>query len=168
MATTNQIYIARSVAADKVDSLVKTGKAAFELRNGDIVAVGAKAADGTFTLTKPAADSTLLAVVCNAGVETIEGYRIGDDPRKIAFAAGTPVNFYFPQVGDEVAYTVVTGYTDGTSKYLGVTVGDTALTASASAKTSGFNYEITGTSYVSVGGQRVQTIEAMLVPLAAE
>ena len=40
MATTNQIYIARSVAADKVDSIVKTGKAAIPLRNGDIVAVG--------------------------------------------------------------------------------------------------------------------------------
>ena len=166
MATTNQIYIARSVAADKVDSVVKTGKAAFELRNGDIVAVGAKATDGTFTLTKPAADSTLLAVVYNAGVENIEGYRIGDDPRKIVFAAGTPVNIYFPQIGDEVAYTVVTGYVSGTSKYLKPTVGDTALTAAAAASASGLNYQITGTGYVSVGGQRVQTIEAMLVPLA--
>lgn len=168
MATTNQIYIARSVAADKVDSIVKTGKAAIALRNGDIVAVGAKNSDGTFTLTAPAADSTLLAVVYNAGVEDVEGFRIGDDPRKIVFAAGTPVNFYFPQIGDEVAYTVVTGYTAGTSKYLGVTTGDTALTASATAKTSGFNYQITGTGFVSVGGQRVPTIEAMLVPLASE
>ena len=105
-------------------------------------------------------------MVYNAGVEEIEGYRIGDDPRKIVFAPGTPVNFYFPQIGDEVAYTVVTGYTKGTSKYLGVTTGDTALTASATALTTGFNYEITGEGYVSVGNQRVPTIEAMLVPLA--
>ena len=167
MATTNQVYIARSIAADKVDSLVKTGKAAIELRNGDIVAVGAKGTDGTYTLTAPAADSTLLAVVYNAGVENIEGYRIGDDPRKITFAAGTPVNFYFPQIGDEVAYTVVTGYVSGTSKYLKPTTGDVALTAAAAASTSGLNYEITGTSFVSVGGQRIQTIEAMLVPLAS-
>lgn len=167
MATTNQVYIARSIAADKVDSLVKTGKAAFDLRNGDIVAVGAKV-NGVYTLTKPAADTTLYGVVYNANVGQEGEFRIGDDPRKIVTKAGDPVNFYFPQVGDEVAYTVVTGYVSGTSKYLGVTEGDTALTASASAATAGLNYEITGESFVSVGGERIATVEAMLVPLAAE
>lgn len=161
--TANQVYIARSIAADKVDSLVKTGvSAALTLRNGDVVALGAKT-KGVYALTAPAADSELLGIVYNAGVEEIEGYRVGDDPRKITFAPGTPVNVYIPEIGDEVALTVATSYTSGTSKYLKPTVGDVALTAAASAPDSGLAYKITGESFVSVGNERITTIEAMLI-----
>ena len=38
MAETKNVYILRDVSADKV----RTGKAEIELRNGDIVAIGAK------------------------------------------------------------------------------------------------------------------------------
>ena len=49
MASTNQIFIPRSVAADNVDALVKTGVAQVALRNGDIVVLGNKT-DGVYAL----------------------------------------------------------------------------------------------------------------------
>jgi hypothetical protein len=49
MAETKNIYIPRTVAAEGSDSLVKTGKAEIELRNGDIVEIGAKT-NGVYAL----------------------------------------------------------------------------------------------------------------------
>ena len=145
MATTNQIFIPRSIAADNVDSLVKTGVAATTLRNGDIVVLGAKN----------------IGIVYNADVENMDGYRVGgSDPRKITFPAGTPVNVFIPQAWDEVAYTVVAGTATGAT-YLIPTNGATELTYSDDTPTAGdgFVIKITGTSFVSVGGERVATVE---------
>lgn len=160
MATTNQIFIPRTIAADRVDSLVKTGVAATTLRNGDIVVLGAKT-DGVYALTPYATGATNIGIVYNADVENLDGYRIGgSDPRKIEFPAGTPVNVFIPQAWDEVAYTVVAGTAAGAT-YLIPTNGATELTYSDDAPTTGdgFVIKITGTSFVSVGGDRVPTVE---------
>lgn len=158
MATTNQIFIPRSIAADRVDSLVKTGVAEVELRNGDIVVLGEKT-DGVYALTPFATGATAIGIVYNAGVQDNDGYRFGDDPRKIKFAAGTPVNVYIPQNYDDVAYTVVAGTATGAT-YLVPTDGDTALTYAAEAPDAGFALKITGTKFVSVGNERIATVEA--------
>ena len=160
MATTNQIFIPRTIAADRVDSLVKTGVAATTLRNGDIVVLGAKT-DGVYALTPYATGATNIGIVYNADVENLDGYRIGgSDPRKIEFPAGTPVNVFIPQAWDEVAYSVVAGIAAGAT-YLIPTNGATELTYSDDTPTAGdgFVIKITGTSFVSVGGDRVPTVE---------
>lgn len=158
MATTNQIFIPRNIAAGRVDSLVKTGIAEVELRNGDIVVLGEKT-DGVYALTPYANGATAVGIVYNAGVQDNDGYRFGDDPRKIKFAAGTPVNVYIPKEWDEVAYTVVAG-TEAGAKYMVPTNGDTALTFAASAPESGLAFKINGKSFISVGNERVPSFEA--------
>lgn len=161
MATTNQIFIPRSIAADNVDSLVKTGVAASAtLRNGDIVVLGAKT-NGVYALTPYATGATNIGIVYNADVENLDGYRVGgSDPRNITFPAGTPVNVFIPQAWDEVAFTVVSGTAAGAT-YLVPTNGDTALTYSDDTPSAGdgFVVKITGTGFVSVGGERVATVE---------
>ena len=126
MAETKNVYILRDVSADKV----RTGKAEIELRNGDIVAIGAKA-DGVYTLTAPTADTKRFSIVYNADVVTEAGkYRgLSDDPRDVVFKAGTVVNFYIPKQEDEVAITVAEGFDTKISKVLVPTVGKTGYTA---------------------------------------
>ena len=141
MAETKNVYILRDVSADKV----RTGRAEIELRNGDIVAIGAKA-DGVYTLTAPTADTKRFGIVYNADVVTEAGkYRgLSDDPRDVVFKAGTVVNFYIPKQEDEVAITVADGFDAKTSKVLVPTVGKTGYTAKASAATTDYLvYEIT-------------------------
>lgn len=159
MAETKNVYILRDVSADKV----RTGKAEIELRNGDIVAIGTKA-DGVYTLTAPTADTKRFGIVYNADVVTEAGkYRgLSDDPRDVVFKAGTVVNFYIPKQEDEVAITVAEGFDAKTSKVLVPTVGKTGYTAKVSAATTDYLvYEITHQSFVSIGNERVETIEAV-------
>lgn len=159
MAETKNVYILRDVSASKV----RTGKADIELRNGDIVAIGAKA-DGVYTLTAPATDTKRLGIVYNADVVTEAGkYRgLSDDPRDVVFKAGTVVNFYIPEEEDEVAITVAEDYAKDTSKVLVPTADATGYTAKASAEaTDKLVYEITHESFVSIGNERVRTIEAV-------
>lgn len=159
MAETKNVYILRDVSASKV----RTGKADIELRNGDIVAIGEKA-DGVYTLTAPTADTKRFGIVYNADVVTEAGkYRgLSDDPRDVVFAAGTIVNFYIPEKEDEVAITVAAGYDAKTSKVLVPTADATGYTAKATAATTDrLVYEITHESFVSIGNERVKTIEAV-------
>ncbi len=159
MAETKNVYILRDVSADKV----RTGKAEIELRNGDIVAIGTKA-DGVYTLTAPTADTKRFGIVYNADVVTEAGkYRgLSDDPRDVVFKAGTVVNFYIPKQEDEVAITVAEGFDTKTSKVLVPTVGKTGYTEKVSAAaTDHLVYEITHESFVSIGNERVSTIEAV-------
>ena len=159
MAETKNVYILRDVFASKV----RTGKADIELRNGDIVAIGAKV-DGVYTLTAPTADTKRFGIVYNADVVTEAGkYRgLSDDPRDVVFKAGTVVNFYIPEEEDEVAITVAKDYAKDTSKVLVPTAGETGYTAKASAAATDYLvYEITHESFVSIGNERVRTIEAV-------
>lgn len=166
MAETKNVYILRDVSANKV----RTGKADIELRNGDIVAIGAKV-DGVYTLTAPVAASESavpatkrFGIVYNADVVTEAGkYRgLSDDPRDIVFKAGTVVNFYIPEKEDEIAITVAKDYVKDTSKVLVPDLGKTGYAAkTAAAETDYLVYEITHESFVSIGNERVKTIEAV-------
>jgi len=169
MAETKNVYILRDVSASKV----RTGKADIELRNGDIVAIGAKV-DGVYTLTAPVAASgsgesavpatKRFGIVYNADVVTeANKYRgLSDDPRDVVFKAGTIVNFYIPEEEDEIAVTVAAGYDAKTSKVLVPTIGETGYTAKATAVATDYLvYEITHESFVSIGNERVKTIEAV-------
>lgn len=166
MAETKNVYILRDVSASKV----RTGKADIELRNGDIVAIGAKV-DGVYTLTAPVAASESavpatkrFGIVYNADVVTEAGkYRgLSDDPRDIVFKAGTIVNFYIPEKEDEIAITVAKDYVKDTSKVLVPDLGKTGYAAkTAAAETDYLVYEITHESFVSIGNERVKTIEAV-------
>lgn len=87
---------------------------------------------------------------------------LSDDPRDVVFKAGTVVNFYIPEEEDEVAITVAKDYTKGTSKVLVPTAGETGYTAKATAAATDYLvYEITHESFVSIGNERVKTIEAV-------
>lgn len=166
MTETKNVYILRDVSASKV----RTGKADIELRNGDIVAIGAKV-DGVYTLTAPVAASESavpatkrFGIVYNADVVTEAGkYRgLSDDPRDIVFKAGTVVNFYIPEKEDEIAITVAKDYVKDTSKVLVPDLGKTGYAAkTAAAETDYLVYEITHESFVSIGNERVKTIEAV-------
>lgn len=159
MAETKNVYLSRDVSASKV----RTGKAEIELRNGDIVAIGGKV-DGVYALTAPVADTKRFGIVYNADVVTEAGkYRgLSDDPRDVSFKAGTIVNFYVPDEEDEIAITVADGYVKGTSKVLVPTPGSTGYTAKATAEdTDNLVYEITDERFVSIGNERIKTIEAV-------
>ena len=161
MAERKNVYLMRDTSADTV----RTGKASIELRNGDIVEIGEKS-KGVYVLTAPDADTKRFGIVYNADVVTTVGkYRgLSDDPRDIVFPAGTEVNFYIPKKEDEIAITVATGYVKGTSKVLVPTVGETGYTAKENADTTdALVYEITDTGFVSIGNERVTTIEATCV-----
>jgi hypothetical protein len=165
MAETKNIFITRTISAEGTDSLVKTGKANVELRNGDIVEIGAKT-NGVYALTAVTdAQSTTAryGVVYNADVTTVGNYRgLSDDPRDVVFPVGTVVNFYIPQENDEVAVTVVAGTAAG-AKYLVPTDGGTGYTYATAITTEKLVYEITGASFVSVGNTRIPTVEAVCI-----
>lgn len=159
MAEAKNVYLLRDVSASKV----RTGKSEIELRNGDIVAIGEKV-DGVYTLTAPVADTKRFGIVYNADVVTEAGkYRgLSDDPRDVSFKAGTIINFYIPDEEDEIAITKADGYVKGTSKVLVPTPGSTGYTAKAAAEdTDNLVYEITDQRFVSIGNERIKTIEAV-------
>ena len=162
MAETKNVFIPRTVAATNNDSLVKTGVAEIELRNGDIVAIGAKA-DGVYKLTAPTSSTTRFGIVYNADVVDDKGRKgLDDDPRDIVFKAGTVVNFYIPKVEDEIAVTVVAG-TAASAKYITSTANKTGYTYATEAPATGLGFEITGKSFISIGNERVATVEAVCV-----
>ncbi|MDE6149539.1 MAG: hypothetical protein K2F81_05525 [Ruminococcus sp.] len=161
MSTEKNIFIPRSIAADNVDAFVKTGSAEIELRNGDIVSVGEKI-NGVYKLTVPTDDTKKFGIVYNSDAPIVNGHRVGNDPRDIVFPANKTVNFFIPKVGDEVAVTVVAG-TEKSATHLNPTASDTVLTYATSQAPSGLSLEITGTSFVSVGSERIKTIEAVVV-----
>lgn len=165
MAETKNIFIPRSIAATNVDSFVKTGTSSVELRNGDIVAIGAKT-NGVYSLSKPASDTTRFGIVYNADVVNENGYKgLSDDPRDIVFPAGTVVNFFIPQNEDEIAVTVVSGTKAG-ALYLVSSANSTGYTYAEELPTSGLAFEITGEKFISIGGDRIATVEAVKVAVA--
>lgn len=160
MAETKNVFIPRSIAATNIDSLVKTGVAEVELRNGDIVAIGEKT-NGVYKISAPTADTTRFGIVYNADVVEENGWRgLSDDPRDIKFKAGTVVNFYIPKKEDEIAVTVASG-TKG--KYLVPTADKTGYTYSETAPEKGLAFEVTSAKYVSIGNERVPTVEAVCI-----
>lgn len=162
MAEAKNVFIPRNVAATNIDSLVKTGVAEVELRNGDIVAIGEKE-KGVYKISVPTADTVRFGIVYNADVVDENGHRgLSDDPRDITFSAGKFVNFYIPKTEDEISVTVVRG-TDTDAKYITSTDTNTGYTYSQEMPTSGLVFEITGRKFISIGAERIPTIEAVCI-----
>ena len=146
------------------DTKIKSGVAAIELHNGDFVAIGAKKADNTYTLTAPAGTpGEMIGVVYNADVVT-EGVHRGlvDDPRLLVHKAGTGVDVYFPEKGQEIAITEVVAGTPTVGEFLVPKTGSTGYEAKATAGT-GIAYKVTGEKFISIGNERVKTYEAICV-----
>ena len=144
------------------DTKIKSGVAAIELHNGDFVAIGAKKADNTYTLTAPTGTTgEIVGVVYNADVVTEGAHRgLVDDPRLLVHKAGTVVDVYFPEKGQEIAITEVKSGSPVIGEFL---VPDgTGYKASATAGT-GIAYKVTGNKFISIGNERVKTYEAILV-----
>ena len=144
------------------DTKIKSGVASIELHNGDFVAIGAKKADNTYTLTAPTGTTgEIVGVVYNADVVTEGAHRgLVDDPRWLVHKAGTVVDVYFPEKGQEIAITEVKSGSPVIGEFL---VPDgTGYKASATAGT-GIAYKVTGNKFISIGNERVKTYEAILV-----
>ena len=144
------------------DTKIKSGVASIELHNGDFVAIGAKKKDNTYELTAPAGTpGEIIGVVYNADVVTEGAHRgLVDDPRLLVHKAGTVVDVYFPEKGQEIAITEVKSGSPVIGEFL---VPDgTGYKASATAGT-GIAYKVTGNKFISIGNERVKTYEAILV-----
>ena len=154
------VYVLRTPKVG--DTKIKSGVAAIELHNGDFVAIGAKKKDNTYELTAPAGTpGEIIGVVYNADVVTEGAHRgLVDDPRLLVHKAGTVVDVYFPEKGQEIAITEVKSGSPVIGEFL---VPDgTGYKASATAGT-GIAYKVTGNKFISIGNERVKTYEAILV-----
>lgn len=154
------IYIPRVIGADDADT--KSGKASVALHNGDLVTLGARDKYGLYELTLATDNDTDVYVVYNADVPT-EGMHRGlvDDPRLLEHKAGRPVDIYAPQKNDEVAITKA-GIAGSEDKYVVV---DNAgqMKFAADVPTDGLCYRVEETTFVSVGMERVPTVELTCV-----
>ena len=154
------VYVLRTPKVG--DTKIKSGVAAIELHNGDFVAIGAKKKDNTYTLTAPAGTpGEMIGVVYNADVVT-EGVHRGlvDDPRLLVHKAGTVVDVYFPEKGQEIAITEVKAGTPTVGEFL--VPKETGYEAKNAAGT-GIAYKVTGEKFISIGNERVKTYEAVCV-----
>lgn len=162
MADSKNVFIPRSIAATNIDSLVKTGVSEIPLRNGDIVAIGQKD-KGVYKLSAPTSDTTRFGIVYNADVVNENGRRgLGDDPRDIKFSAGTIVNFFIPNREDEISVTEVSGTAEG-AKYIAPMTDEVGYTYSNTIPDTGLVFEITDNKFISIGNERVPTVEAVCV-----
>ena len=154
------VYVLRTPKVG--DTKIKSGVAAIELHNGDFVAIGAKKKDNTYELTAPTGGAgEIVGVVYNADVVT-EGVHRGlvDDPRLLVHKAGTVVDVYFPEKGQEIAITEVKAGTPTVGEFL--VPKETGYEAKNAAGT-GIAYKVTGEKFISIGNERVKTYEAICV-----
>ena len=169
------ILILRSTNHGNKD--IKTGYSkTLDLENGSVVALGAISNDrvkdrdhkGAYELDTPTADSTKIAMVYNADVPVLvdemgNKYKgVISDPRTIHFPPNTVVNVFIPSVGEEIAVTEVAGTaTDAT--HVIVKAGSTKLEYATATTDALIAYEITDRKFVSVGNERVETVELYCV-----
>ena len=154
------VYVLRTPKVG--DTKIKSGVAAIELHNGDFVAIGAKKKDNTYELTAPTGGAgEIVGVVYNADVVTEGAHRgLVDDPRLLVHKAGTVVDVYFPEKGQEIAITEAKSGSPTVGQFL---IPDgTGYKANATAGT-GIAYKVTGNKFISIGNERVKTYEAILV-----
>ena len=154
------VYVLRTPKVG--DTKIKSGVATIDLHNGDFVAIGAKEKDNTYKLTAPTGGAgEIVGVVYNADVVTEGAHRgLVDDPRLLVHKAGTVVDVYFPEKGQEIAITEVKTGTPTVGQFL--IPNGTGYEATASAGT-GIAYKVTGEKFISIGNERVKTYEAVCV-----
>ena len=164
------ILILRDVNTGDKD--IKTGVAEVELENGFAVALGEVSAERkTRNAYKVAAASNktdLIGLVYNADVpfltdEAGNVYKgVVSDPRNIKFPKGTPVNIWMPAENAEIAMTEVAGVAEG-AKYVVYKASDMKPTYATDTSDALLAFKITGKKYVSIGAERVPTVEMICV-----
>ena len=154
------VYVLRTPKVG--DTKIKSGVATIDLHNGDFVAIGTKEKDNTYKLTAPTGGAgEMIGVVYNADVVTEGAHRgLVDDPRLLVHKAGTVVDVYFPEKGQEIAITEAKSGSPTVGQFL---IPDgTGYKANATAGT-GIAYKVTGEKFISIGNERVKTYEAICV-----
>lgn len=164
------ILILRDVNTGDKD--IKTGVAEVELENGFAVALGEVSAERkTRNAYKVAAASNktdLIGLVYNADVpfltdEAGNVYKgVVSDPRNIKFPKGTPVNIWMPAENAEIAMTEIAGVAEG-AKYVVYKASDMKPTYATDTSDALLAFKITGKKYVSIGAERVPTVEMICV-----
>ena len=164
------ILILRDVNTGDKD--IKTGVAEVELENGFAVALGKVSAERkTRNAYKVAAASNktdLIGLVYNADVpfltdEAGNVYKgVVSDPRNIKFPKGTPVNIWMPAENAEIAMTEIAGVAEG-AKYVVYKASDMKPTYATDTSDALLAFKITGKKYVSIGAERVPTVEMICV-----
>lgn len=164
------ILILRDVNTGDKD--IKTGVAEVELENGFAVALGEVSAERkTRNAYKVAAASNktdLIGLVYNADVpfltdEAGNVYKgVVSDPRNIKFPKGTPVNIWMPAENAEIAMTEIAGVAEG-AKYVVYKASDMKPTYASDTSGALLAFKITGKKFVSIGAERVATVEMICV-----
>lgn len=167
------VLILRSANTGNED--IKTGVAEVELQNGFAVALGDVSTDrktkNAFKLAAANDATELVGLVYNADVPSLTDemgntYKgISSDPRNIKFAAGTPVNVWLPSKGAEIAMTEVAGTKEG-AKYVVYKANDMKATYATDTTDALIAFKITGNKFVSIGADRVPTVEMIRVTVA--
>lgn len=164
------ILILRS--ANDSDKDIKTGVAEVELQNGYAVALGEVSTDrkarNAYKVAAATVDTDLVGLVYNADVAFLTDelgnvYKgIVSDPRNIKFPEGTPVNIWMPSENAEIAMTEVAGTAEG-AKYVVYKAGDMKPTYATDTTDAIRAFKITDNKYVSIGAERVPTVEMICV-----
>ena len=164
------ILILRSVNSGDKD--IKTGVAEVELENGFAVALGDISAErktrNAYKVAAATDETDIVGLVYNADVPFLTDasgniYKgVVSDPRNIKFPAGTPVNIWMPSTNSEIAMTEVAGTAEG-AKYVVYKASDMKPTYAADTTDAILAFKITGNKYVSIGSERVQTVEMICV-----
>ncbi len=164
------ILILRS--ANTGDEDIKTGVAEVELENGFGVALGEVSTErktrNAYQLSAATADTDIVGLVYNADVPFLTDamgnvYKgVVSDPRNIKFPEGTPVNVWIPSKNSEIAMTEVAGTAEG-AKYVVYKTSDMKPTYAADTTGAIKAFKITGNKFVSIGAERVPTVEMICV-----
>lgn len=157
------------------DNDIKTGVATKELENGFAVALGDVSAErktrNAFKVDAPAAKTDIIGLVYNADVPALvdengNTYKgISSDPRNIKFPEGTPVNVWIPGKAAEIAMTKVEGTADG-AKYVIYKASSMEPEYATETTDAVLAFKITGNKYVSIGDERVKTVELIHIDVA--
>ena len=166
----DNILILRDVNTGDKD--IKTGVAEVELENGFAVALGEVSAErktrNAYKVAAESAATDLIGLVYNADVpfltdEAGNVYKgVVSDPRNIKFPKGTPVNIWMPAENAEIAMTDIAGVAEG-AKYVVYKASDMKPTYAADKSNALLAFKITGKKYVSIGAERVPTVEMICV-----
>ena len=164
------ILILRDVNTGDKD--IKTGVAEVELENGFAVALGKVSAErktrNAYKVAAASDKTDLIGLVYNADVpfltdEAGNVYKgVVSDPRNIKFPKGTPVNIWMPAENAEIAMTEIAGVAEG-AKYVVYKASDMKPTYAADTSNALLAFKITGKKYVSIGAERVPTVEMICV-----
>ena len=164
------ILILRDVNTGDKD--IKTGVAEVELENGFAVALGEVSAErktrNAYKVAAASGETDLIGLVYNADVpfltdEAGNVYKgVVSDPRNIKFPKGTPVNIWMPAENAEIAMTEIAGVAEG-AKYVVYKASDMKPTYATDTSNALLAFKITGNKYVSIGAERVPTVEMICV-----